>query len=130
MEDHECSSEQSLTTVRKWFFESGDGNLPLKTNSKSYPKINLILESIYDFIRNVFTVYDTNSLVKTCSICQFNKMNAIPRNEINVQPSYSSIVSTVKTSSLETIQIDKDNTNSPEIIFAESTCQLIKDAWL
>ena len=57
-------------------------------------------------------------------------MNAIPRNEINVQPSYSSIVSTVKTSSLETIQIDKDNTNSPEIIFAESTCQLIKDAWL
>jgi len=119
MNNHRCRSQKSLITIRKWLLEAGDApsssiyvpsskfdhNVKQKSNlnkiikrkrfnnQKFYSKSASIIDWFYECIKNVFTVYDENSLksnkkihdpvidetnlsIMTCSTCQFENVNA------------------------------------------------------
>ena len=123
MNNHRCTSEKSLVTVRKWLLQSGDGlstiihttpskldhnvkqkpylNKVIKrkrsNSQKCYPKTTSLINWLYEFIKNVFTVYDesplksedqfindTNASVMTCSTCQLDNADT----QMNVYSSF------------------------------------------
>jgi hypothetical protein len=84
MDNHRCRSQKSLTTVRKWLLEAGDGpripssrfdhNIQSKScfnkiikrkrfnKQKYYSKTISIIDWFYESIKKIFTVYDENQL--------------------------------------------------------------------
>ena len=82
MNNHRCLSQKSLLTVRKWLFEGGDTLSTSRFNQNSKSKANLkktmkrkrldhqkdlsqttsIIDWFYQFIKNIFTVYEENPI--------------------------------------------------------------------
>ena len=76
MNNHRCKSQKSLITIRRWLSEAGDGPSKIikrkKLNYQKYhSKTTSIIDWFYEFIKNIFTVYDDRNLsIRTCSSCQ------------------------------------------------------------
>jgi hypothetical protein len=109
MNNHRCISQKSLITVRKWLLEAGDGpstsfcipssklnhNIQKKShlnkiikrkrpnNQIYHSKTTSIIDWFYEFIKEIFTVYDQTQLksddviddTTTCSTCQFDNVD-------------------------------------------------------
>ena len=113
MNNHRCRSQKSLISIRKWLLEAGDGPStsfcipsPKLNHKKSYLnkiikrkrynkhlKSTSIIDWFYEFIKNIFTVYDksqfkyneqihhhgiddTTISIITCSTCQLENVDS------------------------------------------------------
>ena len=149
MNNHRCLSQKSLITIRKWLLEGSDSLSPRfdhhHERSKSHmnkivkrkrfhpkkfdSKPRSIISWFYEFIKHIFTVYDKSPLHDYRHINTLNNNSALhlKTNSKSTQTETNHFSS----SSPLCIKNEKMNyTNAPEIVFAESTCQLIREAWI